>query len=185
VFYGRFLFRAEATDAEGLRLRPTFISQPDNRSPAFGNAYRRMEELMQWAVAEIEAASPLVGQRHRLTFESESSPIRWLYHTVRTEANFFESCRLRDRLSRGDDLSEALTDYRRWLAVLKDEKANAEASLPVMEADVRLDMYYGGDHTFSHGADMIRAKISIIDREINVYLPSLARKWNLTTPKHE
>jgi hypothetical protein len=47
----------------------------------------------------------------------------------------------------------------------------AGASLPVMEADVRLEMYYGGAHTFSHGADMIRAKISIIDREINVYLP--------------
>jgi hypothetical protein len=151
-----------------------------NRSPAFGDAYRRMEELMRSAVAEIEAAEPLVEQRHRLMFQSECSPIRWLYHTMRTEANFFESCGLRDRLSSGEDPAQALTHYTRWLAVLKDEKANAEAALPVMEADVRLDMYYGGDHTFSHGADMIRAKINIIEQEINVYLPSLAKKWNLS-----
>jgi hypothetical protein len=47
VFYGRFLFAAEATDAEGLRLQPTFITRPRNRSPAYGDAYRRMEELMR------------------------------------------------------------------------------------------------------------------------------------------
>ncbi|HVP57997.1 MAG TPA: hypothetical protein VMU02_07840, partial [bacterium] len=185
VFYGRFLFEAEATDAEGLRLQPTFITRPSNSSPAFGDAYRRMEELTRSAVAEIEAAEPLVEARHRLMFQSECSPIRWLHHTVRTEANFFESCWLRDRLSSGEDPAQALTHYKRWLAVLNDEKANAEAALPVMEADVRLDMYYGGDHTFSHGADMIRAKMNIIEHEINVYLPSLAKKWNLSPAVRE
>jgi hypothetical protein len=180
VFYGRFLFEAEATDAEGLRLQPTFITRPGNRSTAFEETYRRMEELMRSAVAEIEAAEPMVEQRHRLMFQSECSPIRWLYHTVRTEANFFESCRLRDQLSSVEDSARAGTLYRRWRAVLKDEKANAEAALPVMEADVRLDMYYGGDHTFSHGAEMIRAKITIIEQEINLSLPSLARRWNLS-----
>jgi len=174
VFYGLFLFEAESTDADGLRLQPTFITQPGNRSPAFADAYRRMEELLKSAVAEIDAAEPLVEQRHRRMFQSECSPIRWLYHTVRTEANFYESCQLRDRLSGGEDRAQAPRDYRRWLAVLKDEKANAEAALPVMEADVRLDMYYGGDHTFSHGADMIRSKIQLIEQEINAYLPSLA-----------
>jgi hypothetical protein len=176
VFYGRFLFEAEATDAQGLSLQPTFITQPANRAPACESAYRRMEKLMQSAVAEIDAAGPLVERRHRLVFQAECSPIRWLYHTVRTEANFYESCRLRDRLAAGQDPAQSRKDCRRWLTVLKDEKANAEAALPVMEADVRLDMYYGGDHTFSHGADMIRAKIKLIDREIRAYLPALAAK---------
>jgi hypothetical protein len=45
-----------------------------------------------------------------------------------------------------------------------------------MEADIRLDFYYGGDHTFSHGADTIRAKIQILEKEINDFLPALARR---------
>ena len=45
-----------------------------------------------------------------------------------------------------------------------------------MESDVRLDFYYGSDHTFSHGADMIRAKLDLIDREISEFLPALAQR---------
>jgi hypothetical protein len=63
--------------------------------------------------------------------------------------------------------------------VLLDEKANAVEALPVMEADMRLDFYYGGDHTFSHGAEMIRAKLHILEKEIDEFLPSLARRCGL------
>ena len=42
-----------------------------------------------------------------------------------------------------------------------------------MRADVRLDPYYGGDHTFPHGAETINAKLDILQREISEYLPSL------------
>jgi hypothetical protein len=141
-----------------------------------------MEELLKLAVDEMAAARPLVPERCRLMFDAEDSPVRWFYHTARTEANFYESCQLRDRLlaftaqksKTKEQIADARRDYERWREVLLDEKANATESLPVMESDMRLDFYYGGDHNFSHGADMIRAKLEIIDHEINEFLPTLA-----------
>ncbi len=76
-------------------------------------------------------------------------------------------------------VTEARRTYDRWREVLLDEQANATEALPVMEADVRLDFYYGGDHTFAHGADMIRAKLELIEQEITEFLPALARKCGL------
>ena len=112
------------------------------------------------------------------------SSVRWFFHTARTEANFYESCQLRDRLlsfaekenPTTSERDEARVAFGRWRDVLLDEKANATEALPVMEADVRLDFYYGSDHTFSHGSDMIRAKLALLDREINAFLPGLARR---------
>ncbi len=182
VFYGRYLFHAEIVDADGLKLEPTFVTSPTGNVPVFGMYYRRMEELLRLAADEMAAARPLVPERCRLMFDAEDSPVRWFYHTARTEANFYESCQLRDRLlafaaqeSRTEhQIADARRDYERWREVLLDEKANATEALPVMESDMRLDFYYGGDHNFSHGADMIRAKLEIIDHEINEFLPTLA-----------
>ena len=44
VFYGQFLFMAEATDAEGLKLRPIFVTSPSGNVPVFGRFYRKMAE---------------------------------------------------------------------------------------------------------------------------------------------
>ena len=41
---------------------------------------------------------------------------------------------------------------------------------------MRLDCYYGGDHTFPHGEKMIQAKLAILQQEITEYLPSLRVK---------
>jgi len=188
VFYGRYLFHAEIADTEGLKLEPTFVTSPTGNVAVFGKFYRQMEACLKRAVDEMAAAKPLVPERCRLTFGAEDSPIRWFYHTARTEANFYESCQLRDRLlalaareiKDPEQIAEARRIYGRWRDVLLDEKANANEALPVMEADVRLDFYYGSDHTFSHGADMIRAKLELIDREINEFLPALAAKCGLS-----
>lgn len=167
VFYGRYLFMAEETEQDGLRLRPTYLKEPSFREPAFGNAYRRMKKILEPAIRELHAADPLVPERHRLTYGAESSSIRWFHHTIRSVANFYDSCDIRDRLPNEKDPAQIKRDLACWLEVLRDEKANSEAALPVMESDVRLDMYYGTDHTFSHGADMIRAKLVILEEEIN------------------
>jgi len=188
VFYGYYLFMAEIEDSEGLKLRPTFVKSPTGDVAVFERFYRRMEELLRRAVNEIDTAERLVAQRHRLTFEAEASPIRWFYHTARTEANFYESCRLRDRLlalaardsQNSKDIDEARQIYERWRVVLLDEKANAIDALVVAKADIRLDFcYFGGDHIFAHTADMIRAKLQLLDSEINEFLPSLALKCGL------
>ena len=63
--------------------------------------------------------------------------------------------------------------------VLLDEKANAEAALPLVEKDMRLDCYYGMDHTFSNAADMIRTKLELLDIESEAILPEIARRAGL------
>ena len=59
VFYGQFLFMGEATDAEGLALRPIFVTSPSGNVPVFGKFYRQMETCLRQAVLELEAAKPL------------------------------------------------------------------------------------------------------------------------------
>jgi hypothetical protein len=191
VFYGRYLFMAEMTDSEGVKLRPTFVTSPTGNVPVFGTMYRKMEALLGEAVNELEQAGPLVDERHQLNFRAESSSIRWFYHTARTEANFYESCQLRNRLlaiaeagvPSGTPSIEAEQAWRRWREVLEDEQRNTQTALPVMEADMRLDFYFGGDHTFSHGSDMLKAKLEILQKEIHEFLPSIAVKLGIGDKK--
>ncbi len=187
VFYGYYLFMAEMTDSEGVKLRPTFVTSPTGNVPVFGGMYRKMEGLLGQATAELDQAEPLVEQRHQLTFRAESSPLRWFYHTARTEANFYESCQLRDRLAAlsdagvpsGTQAIEAEQAWRRWKDVLENELENTQEALPIMEADMRLDFYFGGDHTFPHGSDMLKAKLEILHKEVEEYLPGIAGKLGI------
>ncbi|NUM53392.1 MAG: hypothetical protein HUU46_07095 [Candidatus Hydrogenedentes bacterium] len=184
VFYGQYLFMAEMSDSEGLPARPTFFTSPRGNVPVFLRMYREMEAKLKAAVDEIEAAVPDVPDRCKLVFDSDASAIRWFYHTARAHANFYESCQLRDALralaesetKTPEQLEAAEKQFARWRDVLLDEKANAETALPVMESDVRLDWYYGGDHTFPHGADMIREKLRMLEREIDQVLPAIRTK---------
>lgn len=189
VFYGQYLFLAEMSDSEGLPARPTFFTSPRGDVPVFLRMYRQMEAKLKSAVEAIETAAPLVPERCKLMFDSDASAVRWFYHTARAHANFYESCQLRDALralaksetKTPEQIETAKRQFKRWREVLLDEKANAEAALPVMEADVRLDWYYGGDHTFPHGTDMIREKLRILDGEISKALPELEQKLGVAS----
>lgn len=179
LFDGYYLFLAEIADAEGMKKLPTYEVNPTGNVPVFGRFYREMEKAMKQAVDAMDAARPLVDERHKLMFDAEDSPTRWFYHTARTEANFYESCQLRDKLwaavdAKEKDLEALKKDYERWRVVLTDELENARASQPVMAGDVRLDFHFGGDHTFSHGTDMIAAKIALLEKELGETLPALA-----------
>ncbi len=179
-FFGKLLFYSELTDEEGLRDRPVFETAS---KPHFIAPYRHMRERLEKAAAEMDAAEPLVAERHRLMFNSEASAVRWFYRTARAAANFYESARLRDELLAmadrpdGASVANARKLFSQWEAVLRDEKENAVAALPVAQADVRLDFYYGGDHTLKHTVDMLRAKTKLIDSEINDLLPRLQREY--------
>jgi len=181
VFFGRYLFHAEMTPEDGLRLKPTFITSPRGDVPVFLRSYRRMEELLRRAHDEIEAAQTLVPQACRVVFDAEASALQWFYRTVRAHANFYESCQLRDHFFAPDESpqmsdEQARERLKRWHEVLQDEQENTRAALPLMEADVRLDWHYGGDHSFPHGAAMLRAKLELMDAEINQLLPQLERR---------
>ena len=185
VFMGRYLFHGEITDAEGLKLCPTYVKSPTGNVAVFGVMYRKMEDHLRRAVECVDAAAPLVPARQKILFASETSPIRWFYHTARTEANFYESCQLRDRLLALQKISspdakeraEASTLLARWRGVLLDEKENTQQALPVMAGDMRLDFYFGGDHCFSHGVDVLEAKLKLIQGELNDFLPKLASEF--------
>jgi len=187
VFFGQFRFYKEISYTEAMKPRPTFVTVPTGNVPVFGKFYRRMERELRQAVEEMETARALVPERYGLTFDAEDAPIRWFFHTARTQANFYESCLLRDRLlgfaererRTPDEIENAQSAYDRWRAVLVDEKDNAAESLSVMQSDVRLDFYYAEEHAFAHGADMIRAKLELIDRELAVFLPVLAKRCGL------
>jgi hypothetical protein len=188
VFLGRYLFRAEMTDAEGLELRPTYNTSPTGNIPIFGRMYRQMETILRAAAAQVQEAEPLVPARLRQLFVSETDPIRWFYHTARTEANFYESCQIRDRVLKlaaatartAAEQSEAAKLLEQWREVLQDEKQNTEQARPVMARDMRLDYYYGGDHTFSHGVDVLDAKLKVLASELNVFLPNVSARCGVT-----
>lgn len=188
VFYGRYLFHAEITDAEGMKLAPTFVRSPTGQPKIFGPLYRRMEEHLARAVSAVKQAELNVPGDRATLLASEVSPIYWFYHTVRTEANFYESCAIRDRLAElagkkertPDEQAEAAKLYPRWKEILNNERDNTQAALPIMRADMRLDFYFGGDHCFPHGVDMMQAKLDIIQSEINNYLPSVAKILGVT-----
>jgi hypothetical protein len=184
VFYGQYLFHAEIKDSEGLKKEPTFVLTPQSFTPAYAEYYRKMKKSLARAAAEVRAANPLVDDRHRLTFDAEEGPILWFYHTARTHSNFYESCQLRDGLGalskktplKANDKTEASRMLASWLKILEDERENTREALPLIQQDMRLDPYYGGDHTFPHGEKMIQAKLATLQQEITEYLPSLRVK---------
>ncbi len=184
VFYGQFLFHAEIKDSEGLKKEPTFVVTPHRNPPAYAEYYHKMKESLARAAADVRAASALVDDRHRLTFDAEAGPILWFYHTARTHSNFYESCRLRDALAgiskkpplKANEKAEATRMLVSWQKILEDERDNTREALPLIQQDMRLDCYYGGDHSFPHGEKMIQAKLAILQQEITEYLPSLRVK---------
>jgi hypothetical protein len=114
--------------------------------------------------------------------------LRWFYHTFRSTANYYESCLLRDKLialakeqeHTPTKVTEARALLARWRGVLLDEKANSSEALPVMVADMRLDFYYGfgggAAPGQARGSAMIRKKLEILETEINLFLPALAKR---------
>lgn len=189
IFYGYYLFYAEITAADAFKGRPTFHTKARGDAPVYERYFRNMEQRLKNAAAEMDRARPLVPDRCRLMFDAEDYPVQWFYRTARTSANFYESCRLRDQLAAWedalplDDATRALaaTAWHRWRDVLLDEQSNAEAALPIMLADVRLDPYHRGDHSLSKGEDMLRAKLSLLEQELSVVLPAVAARLRIET----
>ncbi|MHB9130007.1 MAG: hypothetical protein ACYDBB_02820 [Armatimonadota bacterium] len=184
VFHGYYFFYMEITDADGAAPQPTFVTAPTGDVPVFGRYYQQMAAELQAAVEAVERAAPLVPARCRLTFDAEASSIRWFYHTARTEANFYASCQMRDQIRdlverqplTPEQKTRAQDLLARWRTVLQDERDNAFAALPLVQADMRLDWYYGGDHNFPHGTEMLEAKLALLELEIATYLPSRAQQ---------
>ena len=141
---------------KAYKKRPTYYTKPTGEVPVFTRSYRTMEGLLREAAEAMNTARPLVPERCRVGFEAEDSSIQWFYRTARSEANFYESCMLRDRLlvlaakatRSPEEIAEGAAALTRWTAVLEDERENTRAAVPIIAADVRLDAYYGGDHTF-------------------------------------
>lgn len=181
VFNGYYLFMAEISDDEGVKKRPTYYTKPSGNAPVFARYYDTMRTHLRAAAEAMDRARAAVPAWRRTGFDAEDSCVQWFYRTVRSEANFYHSCLIRDRIGAlmaqpartPDERAEALALLERWAALLHDELENTVAAGPLIAADPRLDAYYGGDHTFSHTADMLSAKQALLEQEIGVYLPGL------------
>lgn len=158
----------------------------------FGHYYRNMEHALQEAVRELDAAGPEVPERCLAVFRAEVLPTRWFYHMARTHANFYESCLLRDFLlpfakrdSRTpEEITEAQTKYDRWRVVLQDERENTKAAIPIVEQDSRLDVHNTKNGAaLGPAAELMRTKLELLDRELDVFLPSIADKAGLSTTR--
>jgi hypothetical protein len=161
---------------------------PTGDVPVFARLYRKMADLLALSVKEINLADPLAAKTNRFAYDAEASNLRWFYHTFRSTANYYESCLLRDKLialakeqeHTPTKVTEARALLARWRGVLLDEKANSSEALPVMVADMRLDFYYGfgggAAPGQARGSAMIRKKLEILETEINLFLPALAKR---------
>jgi hypothetical protein len=162
-----------------------------NSGLLFAEYYRKMEQAAYKAVQCIGNIQGSVASEYKLTYESQRVAIRWLYHTARTSANLYESFSLRDKLlaalnsrtAGAVEIDQLRLDYQKWMNIMIDEKQNAQEALPLMQADIRLDFYYGyyGDKPWPHrhGVEMIADKLEILEYEINEYLPSVARDMGI------
>lgn len=169
----------------------SFVLPPTGDVPVFARFYRKMADSLARAVGEINVADKLAPKQNRVAFDAEASTLRWMFHTFRSTANYYESCLLRDKLlalakepqASPGKVTEAKELYAQWRSVLLDERDNAIAAIPVMAADMRLDYYHGFAGSAApgnaHGADMIRKKLEILETEINQFLPSLGRRCGL------
>jgi hypothetical protein len=191
LFDGYYLFLAEMKLSDGLKAHPTyFVDAPGGRQvEAFCKSYDKMKDHLARANAELDKAIPLVPEQNRVLFESQAYPIRWLYASVRTQSNFSRSCLIRDELIplsqekslTAEKRARATELYAEWRAILLDELENTHAAAPIARADVRLDFYYRGDHMFNHLWDMVDAKASLLEREIEEFLPSVAARCGVDT----
>jgi hypothetical protein len=187
-FYAGYGFYAEANPDLLAVQHPVFAAVPTGNTLVFPHFYRQMEDRLKRAVEAIAAASPLVDGSHRLMFDSEASMVRWFYHVARTEANFYDAFLLRGALGQrlqqvksgtpltDEERGQAAAQMARWRQILLDELANAREALPVMEEDMRLDFHY---MAFCPGPPMIRAKMVLLQKEIDEYLPSVATRLGL------
>ena len=175
----------------------SFVLPPTGDVPVFAKFYRKMADSLALSAKEISLADPVPPKSNRFAYDAEVSNLRWFYHTFRSTANYYESCLLRDRLltlaKEKEQAPTKVTETKellvRWRRILLDEKANAIEALPVMDADMRLDFYYGFGGGAApgkfHGADMIRKKLEILEIEIDRFLPSLAKRCGVVLEPFE
>ena len=173
----------------------SFVLPPTGNIPVFAKSYRQMADCLALAAKEIDLADKVAPKTSRVFFDAEASNLRWFYHTVRSTANYYESCRLRDKLldlvkepdRSPPAVAEAERLCARWREVLLDERENTVDALPVMAADMRLDFYYGFGGVIApsrfHGVDMMRKKLEILQGEIDAFLPSLAKRLGVVQTK--
>jgi len=165
------------------------LTQARGDVEVFGRHYRRMEAELRAAVCELDAAVPDVPARCKDVFLAEDGPARWFYHTARTHANFYESCRIRDFLAplaraggtlSPEDAEAARATYQRWREVLDDERQNTLAAIPVVERDSRLDLHHSDNgRALGHAVALMRAKLDLLTHEREVFLPGVARQCGI------
>jgi hypothetical protein len=164
--------------------RPVFDDYPRGNVEVFATTYGQMRQLLGQAVRDLDVAETHVPDCNRPVFDAEAAAVRFLFHTTRTQENFYRAFLMRNRffeLVRDPDVAtqhqdEAATTLALWETVLKDELDNARTALAVAEQDPRLYQLAA----FSRDPETLRTKILILQNELDSFLPDLARRHRLS-----
>jgi len=177
VFRGYYCFLNEAKEDSAVTPLRTYEplsyteSHREGDSKVIETYYRVVEKHLEKAVEKLEQAESLIGESFKTTWEVESFPIRWFYHTARACGNMFEMGRVYRSLSDADNIEETERLLDRFEELFCDELSNAQEALPIAEQDVRFETLWRGDHSFSRIAEMLRAKIELTENQIKDRLP--------------
>ena len=153
-------------------------SLPSVRRPIEIKHIQKMTELLREGVALLEAIENPNEALERLLLLG-----RYLVHCSVTAINAKQFFALKARLSATESREEAATLLDEIEAVMRAERANAEAAIDVAEQDSRLgwepSMEYVGDAT------CLRWKLRQLDYELEHALPVYRKANTLGTPDYE
>jgi hypothetical protein len=76
-----------------------------------------------------------------------------------------------------EETKKAEAIISRLQEILQDEKQNVLEAIPVAEKDIRLDTLHRGDHSFHPLMEMLHEKIKLTDRQIDVEIPLLKKRF--------
>ena len=140
--------------------------------------YRVVQSHLERAAEAVKEARGLVPSELATVFEAETLPILWFYHTLRTCGNLYELNRIVMELKGERDKGEGEIRRRieRLREILLDEKQNTLESLPIAQRDTRMEVQRG-DFSLYTLVDMMRAKLELLDVQIEVRLPELEKNY--------
>ena len=147
-----------------------------SRFPVEIRALEQMAERTEQGIGRLEQALALTPERKRPTLQEQIHLGRFMLHSIRTTIHLKQWWLLKERLNNEPDPAKANVILDEMAALCQKEIANAEATIPIVEADSRL----GWEPTMEYMTDRphLEWKVAlarrIIEHEIPEYRQSLA-----------
>jgi hypothetical protein len=171
--FGKWIVNVNYAPHEGPRQSPG-----PSRFPVEIRSLRRMAKRWQQGVERLERALELTPPGKRPALEEMIGLGRFVLHSVRTTIHMKQWWLLKQELTNEVDPARAARILDRMVALGEQEIANAQATIPLVEADSRL----GWEPTMEYMADRahLEWKIAVTRRAIDHEIPEYRRSLGLT-----